>query len=233
MHKASIFAASTVFAVTLSTQAFAQEPASTAAPAPAPAPDALPTPASPSPSGVTFDMGLGGKVLGGQIVQGVDFTSVQSTVAVKLGVYVTQHVGLSVAAEGGYGKMSDGFDNAYSIRVPVRVEYAANDRFHGVYLDGGLSFVNKLGASTGGTASSDASPVTLEASAPLETSFGVGYRIPYAVASLDLRLGLDVGTYTEIAAHSADVSAEGPVDPAKQAMHYAINLGFAYRFGSR
>ena len=62
---------------------------------------------------------------------------------------------------------------------------------------------------------------------------GLGYRVPFGTGAVDLHGGFDWGKFDEAKVNANGSDAGGTIDPAGQATHWALNLGVAYRFGSR
>lgn len=222
------------------------EPVS-AAPAPvvaAPEPAVKDVPATAAeetemPAGTGFVVGMssGPTVLAGQIAEGLAVGGVLATFNLRLGGYVTPHVGILAGLQGGYGALLDGCsglcDKAFSYQIPVVVQYAFRDRRRGAYVDAGLAFVSTYSASTNKPGAAE----KIEMSSPVDIKLGAGYRFGLKnttnkaeAQALDLRFGLDFGKFKKLSYQTTVGSVEGDIVDARQASHYAIGLSVGYQF---
>ena len=218
----------------------------TVTPAPEAAKDAPATAstASERPSagpGFVMTLGSGGSYVGGAIVEGVALGAGLVTFDLKLGGYITPHVGILAGVQGGFGALFEGCSGTCSkavhYQIPIVAQYAFEDRTKGAYLEGGIGIVSTYRASTDSEKNPDQAPESLEASAPFDFKLGVGYRIPIsavrdkvATSAFDLRLGADLGQFKKIDYRTVGVELAGDVVNDRQAMHFALGFSAGYHF---
>jgi hypothetical protein len=215
----------------------ASEPAAPPVVKDQPATAAATEPPSAGPGFVlTLSSGLGS--LNGKIGEGLGVGAMFLTVDLKLGAYVTSHLGFLAGVQGGYGFMYEGCagscTNAFTYQLPIVAQYAFEDRRRGAYVEGGLALLTTYAASTDTKAHPDASPETLAMSAPIDLQLGVGYRIAPRDSkrndSLDLRFGMDVGQFKSVEYGSVAGEVAGDIASERQAMHFALGLTVGYHF---
>ena len=93
-------------------------------------------------TGFAFELDMGFRYLGGHFVDGVQVGSVETTMTLEIGAYVTRHVGMLGGVEGGLGFWTESCHTptrkgpggkeeaaclAGSVRFPVLVQYAFAD----------------------------------------------------------------------------------------------------------
>ncbi len=161
--------------------------------------------------------------LGGETAKNNAFSAVHANADFLAGGYLTDHFGIFGGVRLGFGKVTASCDGCSSaaFRIPVLFQYALRDRLHGLYLEGGLSFIN-LVTSHAGDATGSVNDI-----ADLES--GIGYRFQHdKTSSLDLRLGLDLGAFTHAHVEVGNRSGDGAI--TSQALHYNVALGVTYAF---
>jgi len=227
----------------------APPPPSAAPPPPsvAPAKDAPATSSSPSADrprarpGFAMAVGTGFNYLGGAVAKDIDLGAALVTVDLKLGGYVTPHVGIMAGLQVGVGSMWDGCSDtcgsAGHLQFPIVVQYAFKDRSQGAYVEGGLGLLSTYVASTDSRTQSDVPPEKLSLSSPVDVKVGVGYRIPVSAArdkastsAVDIRLAADVGQFRKLAYENIAGSVEGDIASDRQATHFIIGLSAGYHF---
>lgn len=237
---AAVIAATVLTTATASAEASESPPVSPAPPA-ADQPTGTPPARGPISAGPGFvgSLGMGFVGLGGSLLSDVGVGAALASMDLRLGGYVTPHIGLMAGVQGGYGGLSAGCagtcSNALHVQLPVVVQYAFIDRVRGVYVEAGVGILSTLWASTG---VDDDGPVeTLKASTPFDYKLGAGYRFALAAPpgkvatkALDLRLNVDLGQYRSIDYRTAVGEISGDIADGMRAMHVAVGLNLAYQF---
>ena len=102
---------------------------------------AVPTGRPSAGAGFVLVFGTGFTGLGGSIAEGMPVGAPMMNVGLRLGAYVTRHIGLMAGVQGGYGALTAGCagdcTNAFSYQIPVVAQYAFEDRSRGVYVEPG------------------------------------------------------------------------------------------------
>ena len=184
-------------------------------------------------------LGTGLSYLGGAAVKDLGLGAALVTFDLKLGGYVTPHLGIMGGLQAGVGSMWEGCvdtcANAGHFQIPVVVQYAFKDRSQGAYVEGGLALLSTYVASTDSKTQSDLPPEKLALSSPFDLKLGVGYRIPVSTAkdkpstsAFDIRLGADVGQFRTVAYENIAGSVEGDIASDRQATHFNIGLSAGY-----
>lgn len=220
-------------------------PPSAASPAAAPGAEAAPPPGSdtapssaagePSSSGTGFVIApsAGLAVLGGQLAKDVEIGALLATFELQVGGYFSPKVGLLVGAKGGYGSITEGCAgscSALAYQFPVVLEYVFRDRVRGAYFLGGLA----LGTTYIATAESNGQKLTF--STPVDFKLGLGYRIPRSAGAraakeaLDLRFGLDFGTFKSLGYSAGGERLAGDIASNDRAGHVTLGLNVGYHF---
>lgn len=144
---------------------------------------------------------------------------------VRVGTYATPHLGVLVGFRGSYGHSGglcgDECSKGYSLQVPLMLQFAQRDRTRGAYLELGLGFGTTYGGSGDG--------FTYALSTPIEFKSGIGYRLSGANdarrrLTLDLNLGMDIGSMSHAKLRAGDVSYDGPIDKAPTHVVVALSL---------
>ena len=191
--------------------------------------------------GFVMTLGSGGSYVGGAIVKDLAFGAGLVTFDLKLGGYITPHVGILAGVQGGFGALFEGCSGTCSkavhYQIPIVAQYAFQDRSQGAYLEGGIGIVSTYRASTDSEKNPHQTPESLEASSPIDFKLGVGYRIPIsavrdkvATGAFDLRLGADLGQFKKIEYRTVGVELAGDVVSERQAMHFALGFSAGYHF---
>ncbi|MDB4944832.1 MAG: hypothetical protein JWP97_4366 [Labilithrix sp.] len=190
--------------------------------------------------GFVLDFGTGFTGLGGSIAEGLGVGAPLATVSLRLGAYVTRHVGLMAGVQGGYGGLTAGCagscTNALAFQIPVVAQYAFEDRSRGVYLEGGVALLTTYAGSTDIEEHPDASPEVIKMSAPFDLKLGIGYRAPTgpsdkaSKSGMEIRLGVDVGQFTSLEYSSESVDEKGEIPSEKRAFHVAVGIVVGYQF---
>ena len=176
---------------------------------------------APKPTGFVFQLGSGALVPTGPFMPGTPTLGPAISVDVRLGTYVSQHVGLLVGFRGAYGHEISGCGGqshcaGYSVQVPVLLQLAAKDRTQGGYFEIGAGFATTYAGSVAGA--------TYALSSPVELKLGVGARVASQHgASVDFNVGMDIGSITSAKIKSGDGSYDGSVDGATHVV-LALNL---------
>lgn len=144
-----------------------------------------------APKGWVLQLGTGVLVPTTAFVKGAETLGPGVSFDLRLGVYVTPHIGILGGFRGSYAHRPGGCSErcvGYSLQVPLLLQLAVKDRIEGLYGEVGLGLATTYGASNDGS--------SLTVSAPLTGKMGLGYRInPQRTGmSGDLNLGMDVGT---------------------------------------
>jgi hypothetical protein len=166
------------------------------------------------PSGWVLQLGSGGLFPATSFVPGAKTLGPGVSFDVRLGYYPASHLGVLVGFRGSYGHELSGCGDScsgYSLQVPVMLQFAAQDRTRGVYGEVGLGFGTTYGGTAGGA--------TYSPSSPVEMKLGFGYRFAGSggarrSTTLDLNVGMDIGSITSEDVHTADLSYSGKVDGA-------------------
>lgn len=215
-------------------------PSSAAAPsaeaAPPPGSDTTPSPATGEPSssrtGFVIAPGAGLAVLGGQLAKDAEIGAVLATFELQVGGYFSPKVGLLVGVKGGYGSITEGCAgcSALAYQFPIVLEYAFRDRVRGAYFLGGLALGTTYIATTGSRSEK------LTFSTPVDFKLGLGYRIPRSTGAraakeaLDLRFGLDFGTFKSLDYSSGGKRLSGDIASSDRAGHVTLGLNVGYHF---
>ncbi len=196
-----------------------------------------------SPTGPTFDFGMGGRFIQGALSQeSSSFNAFGFAMRFRGGYYMTRHIGLLAGLEGSFGFLGKGCTGgrdatcaAFSVSLPVTAQYAFASRTRGAYVEGGLSFLN-VQLFTAHPTSSETQVVTMFS--PVDLTLGAGYRIDIAPepkagqtgAVIELSLRADIGQYWSGSFRDGAGSASGSVAPGDRAFHVAATLNAARRF---
>jgi hypothetical protein len=215
-------------------------PAAPAPVAPAPvaekdAPNAASTETTSTAPSLHLSFGSGVGVFGGDMADGYGVGAVMATANVRVGGYVTPHIGLVSGFQIGGGAFTAGCDGCKGIayHLPVVAQYAFTDRSRGAYVEGGLALFSTL------SGSGDVNGVSFsqKLSTPIDLKFGIGYRFApeakmdkAAAAGFDLRFNLDVGDYKSMAVAIGDTSAEADIAESRRSTHYVMGLSLGYNF---
>jgi len=164
-------------------------------------------------------------------VSGTDILGPGVAFDLRVGAYLTRHIGIAAGARFATGHNPYGCGDAcvgYMYQVPVVMQLAAKDRTKGVYGELGLAFATTYSTSRGGVSATVWSPVELK--------LAFGGRIPTlrtagggVVGSLDLFIGADIGTMTSGRVEIGRTSTEGSLDGATT-WHAVLSLGVASHF---
>ncbi len=237
--KPAIVAAAVLSITTLAAAASAEVKKPDAAPAAAEKPAAAAE--APSPTGVVVEWAFAAKFLGGKIAQGVDAGAMELGASLRLGAFVTRHVGLFAGVEGAYGywvadcKDSDGHDStacsSFSLELPVVAEYAFEGRRRGGYVEGGAALFHYRGAVAHPDAQTTQSitmmsPVDLRLAAGWRIPVGVDAKNPESFRPFDLKLTFDVGEFKSLSVNGQDVDIPSEL----QAVHYVVALAVGGQF---
>ena len=179
------------------------------------------------PSGWVFSFGSGGLFPATSFVPGAKALGPGVSFDVRLGYYPAAHIGLVVGFRGSYGHEVSGCVDScsgYSLQVPVMLQLAAQDRTRGIYAELGVGVATTYAGAGGGA--------TYSLSSPAEMKVGFGYRFAGSggarrSTTLDLNLGVDVGSITSAEVHAAGRSYSGKVDGA---MHVVLALSAIMHF---
>lgn len=194
------------------------------APAPPEVDRASADPHAVKPTGFVLQLGSGVVAPASPFARGLRTFSPGVGFDFRFGGYASQHVGLLVGFRGSYGHSGSdcgrGCGKGYSLQVPVLLQLA-QDRTRGLYGEVGLGLGTKFGA-----ADDDAK---YSISSPLEFKLGMGYRLagPNGTrrsATLDMNLGLDIGTMNHMEVTTAGKKLEGSLDDAKTHTVVAFSL---------
>jgi hypothetical protein len=191
--------------------------------------------------GFVLEMGTGVSFLGGSVAQGMGVGAGLATVDLKIGAYLSNHVGVMAGVQGGYGGMFSGCagscSDAYAYEFPVTLQIALRDRSRGLYFEGGAALVTTYGGSTNPEEDGDESPESLQMRSPADLRLGIGYRFAgssaetsAATSGVELRFGADIGEFKSIDYASLAGSVHGDVASTKQAIHVAAGLSLGYVF---
>ena len=110
------------------------------------------------------------------------------------------------------------------MKVPVVAQYAFVNRKQGAFIEGGLALANLQLF----TAGEEKSRHGLAMLAPVDLTFGAGYR--FASVPMEVHIRADIGQYTRAWAWGPGGSASGEVASEDRALHGAIAIGFGRRF---
>ncbi len=208
------------------------------APAPVSADKGTSEPQDPSvrsPEGFVVSIGGGAQYTGGELARGVGLGAVLGTIELGAGAYLTPNLGLLGGVRFGYlGFTTAGCDGcaATSLQIPVVAQYAFEGRQKGAYLEAGVGFLTSVNA----IAKSSKGDAKLGASSAADLKLGFGYRFlhgtkekkPVLPGALDLKLGLDVGRYSEVALEAGSKSARDEIPEEGRAIHWGLGLSLAY-----
>lgn len=166
------------------------------------------------PSGWVLQLGSGGLFPATSFVPGAKTLGPGVSFDVRLGYYPASHIGVLVGFRGSYGHEVSGCGDScsgYSLQVPVMLQFAAQDRARGAYGELGVGLGTTYGGAAGGA--------TYSLSSPVEMKVGFGYRFAGSggarrSTTLDLNLGLDIGSITSEEVRAADLSYSGKVNGA-------------------
>lgn len=196
------------------------------------------TPPATAP-GVVLGFGTGVSVLAGGVAEGVNIGGAFFDVSVQVAGYFNRHVGIVAGVQGGAGTLLEGCagdcETAIRYQVPVMMQYAVDDRRHGLFLDGGVGLLTGYVGSTseedrGETGASESLHVTT----PFDLKLGVGYRIQSGPApsrsSLEARLGLDVGRFASLDYSNGSRKLSGEIADEARALHFAFGFSAGYTF---
>lgn len=243
-------ALTTVTTVASST-AFAAPPVRAAAVfAPAPNPVQVDAPAkpvgkAPEPAGpgLYFGVGTGAAVIQGSVVDGVPMAGFLAMGELKLGIYVSRHLGFVAGVQAGTGTLTEGCPGGCSesaaVQLPLVAQYAFFDHVSGPYLEGGLALLSNYMASTSEEEEEEgASRESLIVSSPFDLRFGFGYRFgngptPWTKGgAYDLRFTVDAGRFDKLKYSSGGNRLEGEVQDSSRSTHMVFNLMFGMQLGS-
>lgn len=207
------------------------------------APAAESAKAEPVPAGRGFVMVIGSGLgfVGGEMGKDLSMAAGLVTFDLKFGAYVTTHFGIMAGLQAGYGALFEGCrdtcTNAIHYQLPIVAQYAFQDRSRGAYIEGGLGLFSTYLASTNTSSNPEKSPEALEVASPIDFKLGVGYRFPdkarpnkAATGALDLRFGVDLGTFKKLEYQSVGLDVAGDIPSDLQAMHFALGLSAGYHF---
>lgn len=155
--------------------------------------------------------------------------------SLSFGAYFHRHLGFtaggrvsahSLGGDSCTKSTSDDGCQAFSVQVPVMLEYAFDTRKQGLYTEAGLGLLTHyffVGRNGGGSVGNNFG----------EMKGGLGYRIPASAfaelkgkpsrGSLDFFANVDVGQFDKVSVHAGDVSANA--DITKRAWHYTFEIG--------
>ncbi len=192
---------------------------------PKPSADARSGPVGSAGRGFVLTLSSGLSYVGGQIAQDLTLAGALMTFDVRVGAYVTPHVGIFSGVHGGYGGLFEGCAgpcSAHHYQVPVVAQYAVVDRTRGLYVEGGLALLSTLGASS----AEGEAPEAFTVSTPMDVKIGIGYRINGA----ELRLGADLGRFENVKYVSSIAKVEGEVAADRRELHVGVGLSVGYQF---
>jgi hypothetical protein len=227
----------------------------TSAPVPSESPEALPSPpASPppvvadvkpadplregsdpklvKPSGFVLQFGSGVLAPASSFARGASTVGPGVSLDVRLGYYVSPHVGVIVGFRGSYaheGGMceDDSKCKGYSLQAPLLLQFARTDRARGLYGEIGVGLGTTYGASGDG--------YTVKVSSPAELKLGTGYRIAGAgdvarTLTLDMSFGVDIGTMTKVEAQVGSTKLKADIASADHTTHVVLALSLIAHF---
>jgi hypothetical protein len=193
-------------------------------------------------AGFVLSVAAGMTVLGGGIAQTWNVGAILSNVELKLGGYLSPHVGIMAGIQGAYGTATAGCVNrcgsAVAFQFPIVSQYAFQDRTRGVFLEAGIAVLPTYLASSGDSQDYPRkAPETLTVSAPFDVKLGLGYRIAGAAeagkaanASLEIRFGVDIGEFKSVQYATGSQRLDLEIDSEKRTLHGAVFIGLGYQY---
>lgn len=188
------------------------------------------------PTGALFEISAGAMYTGGSMASGVTLGTIEAVLAFRGGYQFSRHLGLLGGIEAGSGYMTTGCSDdsghdsdkchAFSVKAPILVQYAVENRRRGAYVEGGVSAFN-LYALT-------ATDQVVTMFSPVDVSLGVGMRAPFRAdpkaepGVIDFHVRADVGMFTSGSYSDSGASASG--DIPDKALHYALTLNIGRQF---
>jgi hypothetical protein len=170
------------------------------------------------------------------MASGVTLGTLEAVFALRGGYFFSPHVGLIGGVEGGYGHLTTGCSDgsgkdsdecgSVSVKAPVLVQYAVDNRRRGAYFEGGVTAFNFYALT--------ASDQVVTMFSPVDFSAGAGIRAPLSAdpkaepSVLDFHVRADVGMFTSGSYSDSKVSASGDIQD--KALHYAITLNVGRQF---